>query len=180
MFNEYYENLLPLLYKKAHIEDFQESQPKLVEFSKGWLRRPESIFISGPFGVGKTHFVYALLRELAIRNPNAWPLFYSSPNLDSILLEGIKSDQGDRYQVKKASEAEVLVIDDIGRETKTERLRRQLFEIINYRYSHCKITIMTSNWNPEDLQEIFEDAVLSRIQTWNFIEITGNDRRKAI
>jgi len=68
-------------------------------------------------------------------------------------------------------------IDDIGREMRTERQKRQLFEIIDQRYSQCKLTIMTSNYGFESLNEVFEGAVLSRLQTWTFIEITGKDRR---
>jgi DNA replication protein DnaC len=177
MFNEYYENLLPKLYKKAQLTDFQESHPKLVEFAKTWINNPKSLFVYGEYGVGKTHFVCALVRELAIRNPHNWPLFHSSPTLDGLLLEAIRSDHSVRSLMDKVCEAEVLIIDDMGREMKTDRLRRQHFEIINHRYSHCKITIMTSNCTVEGLHDVFEDAVLSRIRSFDFVEITGKDRR---
>lgn len=178
MFSEFYDNQIPLLYKKARLEDFQESQPKLVNFSKNWVKNPGSLFIYGPCGVGKTHFTYALVRELAIRNPIDWPRFYSSPQLDSILLEAVKSDQGDAHEIGKICECGLLIIDDIGREMKTDRQKRQYFEIIDHRYSHGKITIMTSNWNPSRLHEVFDDAILSRLQNSTFIEMEGVDRRR--
>lgn len=37
--------------------------------------------------------------------------------------------------------------------------------------------MMTSNYSPESLNELFEGATFSRIQGWTFVEITGVDRR---
>jgi DNA replication protein DnaC len=130
MFIKHYEKLVPMLFKEAFLEDFQQSNPSLLVFVKDWIKKPTPLFVHGEYGVGKTHFVYALVRELVTKYPSLWPEFYSSPNLDGSLLEAIKSDLEDRYLIKKVCEADVLIIDDIGREMKTDRLKRQLFEIL--------------------------------------------------
>lgn len=170
-------SLFPELFKDAKLGDFQD-KPLLFEFANNWLKKPVSLYIYGKFGVGKTHLVYALIKELRRRYPHECPLLYSSPYLDSLLLEAIKSDQSDIYLIKKVCEAEILIIDDLGREMHSERLLRQFFEIIDFRYAHRKLTIMTSNSTPEDLQGIFDGAILSRLQNFTFLEITGSDRRK--
>jgi chromosomal replication initiation ATPase DnaA len=64
MFIEHYEKLIPILFKKAVLEDFHQSHPLLLIFAKDWIKKPIPLFVHGEYGVGKTHFVYALMREL--------------------------------------------------------------------------------------------------------------------
>jgi len=134
----------------------------IVEGKKGF-------FIFGETGTGKTLYASALLlesiyyyRHNQLGNPSA--LFVTS--LD--LLERIKrsfSDKGEERQdpIPMYSEADLLIIDDIGIEKVSEWVSQTLNYIINSRYEYLKPTIITSNFNLQQLQDHLGSRTISRI-----------------
>ena len=108
-----------------------------------------------------------------------WPRYFTSPELDGRLLKASKSDEGDEYEIKNISSQDILFIDDLGRETKSDRLKRQYFEILNYRYTNQLPTILTSNYDLDQLGEILDGSISSRIQEWKVLKFKSRDLRIA-
>lgn len=105
-----------------------------------------------------------------------WPRYYTSTFLDSKLLDAITTGS-DKGEIDLISKEDLLFIDDFGRETKSDRVKRQYFEIINQRYSEELPTILTSNFNPLEIGEMLDPAIASRIEEWQILEFTGPDLR---
>lgn len=51
----------------------------------------------------------------------------------------------EKEDLEKIRTAELLILDDIGAETKKEWIDTELFRLIDYRYSNKRVTIFTSN-----------------------------------
>lgn len=176
----FFKYVVPEIYRHVTL-DFCDMQPQsFIDFAKKWGKKPTSVFLHGTYGSGKTHFAFAMLREMFKSCPlKLWPRYFTSPELDKRLLKALKSEEGDEYEIKNISSQDILFIDDIGRETKSERLRNQYFEILNYRYSNKLPTILTSNFDLEDLDEIIDGSISSRIQEWNILKFKDRDLRIA-
>ena len=176
---EYFESKIGKKYQKAFLEfcDPKIINQNAIEWGYQWAKNPSSLFIHGGVGSGKTHFCIAIIRQAFKEMKIFQAEFFVGTSLDSEGLEAIKSDSGDRQFLKKFKEVEFLFIDDFGRETRSERLSRQYFDIINHRYSNEMPTIISSNLNLKEVANRSEEAIASRMQEWKLIEMTGKDAR---
>jgi DNA replication protein DnaC len=174
----FFEGQVPTKYRDAEIDLLDLQTQALRNYGKEWAKNPTSIFLHGNKGSGKTRFAFAIIREMFRRCPtHIWPRYYTSPELDSRLHRAIM-DGGDRHVIENLCKEDLLFIDDFGRETDSERVKRQYFEIINYRYSYELPTILTSNYNLDEISGRLGDVISSRIEEWRHIRFTGNDIRK--
>lgn len=167
-------------YQQAKFDDAKFIHPELISLGREWAKKPTSVFVFGGIGCGKTYFAFCLIREAFKRMEISSPLYYSCTELDSLMLDAIKSDGGDYELIKKIKQANFLFLDDFGRETRSDRIARQFYEIINYRYSNELPTLITSNLNLDQIGEKMDCAIASRIQEWEIIHIGGDDIRKKI
>jgi DNA replication protein DnaC len=166
----------PERFRNCRLETLDRQSSSLIEFGKAWANNPTSVFVYGGVGSGKTHYAFAIVREY-IRCQGKWPRFYTSPNLDSILCKSIM-EKGDHYLIEQISKEDLLIVDDFGRETKSDRIRRQYFEIFNNRYANNLPTIVTSNYDLTWIGENLGEAIASRFETFQMIRFTGKDLRK--
>lgn len=145
-------------------------------------RRLNSLLIAGGYGSGKTHLAAAVTQALAGRGMSV--LFGTSISH----LDAIKSDFDNtginRYMAKMKS-ANVLVIDDLGKEKKSDWTKQILFDVVNYRYEHKLPIIITTNLVSKDGKEFsalanhVEGAVYSRIcEMCNIVVTKGGDYRQ--
>jgi len=172
-------NLLPPSLHSSTIQTCKKLHPDTVyQGLVMWLQNPvQNVFLHGPPGVGKTCAAAALYRKFYEFNDGESE-FISAIRLDSELLEAIKSDQGDGWILNKYRKLQLLILDDFGRENASERVKRQLFDIIDYRQSWRKPTILTSNLSLKQIEERYDPALCSRMNEWIFIQFSGKDLRQ--
>jgi DNA replication protein DnaC len=176
----FFRYVVPKKYSQTSLEDCNKQPIQYINFAKEWSKNPTSVFMCGGYGTGKTQFAFAMIREMFRHcRKIIWPRYFTSPELDARLLKAVKSDDGDSYELHEIGTQDLLFIDDIGRETKSDRLKRQYFEILNYRYTQELPTILTSNLSLGKLGETIDDSIASRIQEWQIIEFSGPDLRRS-
>lgn len=138
------------------------------------------LILAGGYGSGKTHLAAAVCNVLVDRGiPVLYGTFVEH-------LENIRNDfehTGLNLYLSKMKSTPVLVIDDLGKEKKTDWTRQTLFDVINYRYEHMLPTIITtnlvSNGKYDDLARHVEGAVWSRFcEMCNIVETAGGDYRQ--
>jgi len=168
--------------RTSFLENFnpQIISENLIKWGYEWAKKPCSIFIHGEVGCGKTFFALSLVRQAYREDKILNAEYFVGTTLDSMGLSAIKSDKGDEQFLEKIKNTEFLFIDDFGRETKSDRLTRQYFEIINHRYSHELPTLITSNLDLNGVALKTDDSISSRIQEWEVIHMTGSDARRFI
>lgn len=156
-----------------------DKQPKAFhDYAKAWGEKPESVILLGDVGRGKTQFAFAMIREMFRRCPlKIWPRYYTSPEMDSILLQASRSDEADKIKIHELGTEDLLFIDDFGRESNSERVRRQYFEVINMRISNLLPTLISTNLTFEQIGTHMNAAIASRFQEFQIIEFGGADLR---
>lgn len=133
------------------------------------------LFLGG-VGTGKTHLAAAISNVLIERGiPTLFGTFIDH-------LQKIKDEFNnttlDTY-LSKMKSTPMLVIDDLGKERKSDWTQQILFDVINYRYEHMLPTIVTSNLNDNDLMNHVGNATASRLNEMSVaIHTIGEDYRR--
>lgn len=127
---------------KSRMAAIKRMAEKYAENPKGWL------ILQGEFGSGKTHLAYAIA---AYRIEKGRPVFAQNvPDLLDTLRQAFEEDE--RMQLSERMElirgAELLVLDDLGKENQTSWGTEKLFQIVDYRYRDNLPLVITTN---EDL-----------------------------
>ena len=138
----------------------------------------------GPVGTGKTLCSCLIASEVIRQGKTA--IYSSVPNLFQELRDGLSSGNFEQM-IEKINSCQCLVLDDLGSERLTEWVGEKLFSIIDYRYANNLFTVITSNYNYENLKKrlsVFDKddisavRIMSRLKAMcSFIEIGGTDRR---
>ena len=150
-----YSNLDAL--QRLTFESFDPSVPGVrdgFEAAKLFARDPSGwLVLSGGFGAGKTHLAAAIAHELLKRRTQV--LFQVVPDL----LDHLKATFGPtselRYDVlfETVRTANVLVLDDLGEESPTSWAEEKLFQLFNHRYNYRLPTVVTTNRDPEKIDQ---------------------------
>lgn len=135
----------------------------------GWRRNP-LLILHGKAGPGKTHCALAALAHFkaALNRPgmfvNAVRLLRGNGTRDAVLEEVMR--------------AEVLVIDDMGREVASEANKANLYMIIDARVSAYLPTIITTNLGFVDICNHYDDERLEdRLITFKSFETALPSKR---
>ena len=161
-------------FRSRTFDNFQPSAQsrKLLDFCQNWSEHydkvPKGLFIFGGYGSGKTHLAVASMFAVW-RNCHTGCMFVVVSEYLSKLKKYFNDPAGLERQMKLYKEIPLLLLDDLGegRKEKTGMLsewaREQLFNLINYRYEHEHLMIITSAYNPSQLAEVTGAAIVSRL-----------------
>ena len=116
----------------------------------------KGLFFLGNPGVGKTHLVVAILKQLMMQK-QVECLFCSYQELLRKVRDSYNpvSLSTESEVVRPVLETEVVAIDDLGAERVSDWVEDTVTYILNYRYAQKKITLLTSNLpdTPEEANE---------------------------
>ena len=114
----------------------------------------KGLLFYGDTGVGKTHLAVALMRE-AITRKNARAIFYETRELLKMVRDTYSgsAEMTELAVLRPVLEAEILVLDDLGLEKKSEWVDETLGLVINTRYSERRLTVITTNLRDLDSTE---------------------------
>ena len=141
---------------KALTREQKEDLKNVRNQIKSYLDGEEyNIVLIGDTGVGKSHLSYSALKGLSDYTKKMG-LFINVVDL----LAKIKEDFSlEAEYIRRISEAEWLVLDDLGTEKVTEWSNGILYSILNKRTK----TIITTNLSPKDIMAIYGKRVYSRV-----------------
>ena len=110
-------------------------------------------------GSGKTLLACSLANGI-MEQQDIWVKFVSVPELIEMTKKSYK-DFIEKEDLERIRTAELLILDDIGAETKKEWIDTELFRLIDYRYSNKRVTIFTSNIPMDSLK--LNERIVDRI-----------------
>lgn len=168
--------------------DYQSGVRRAVE---GWLRAVVDVQgdpgrVSQPFlvltgqpGTGKTHAAIGCAFTLTGSGLSVW--FSTAHDLLASIRRTYNagSEASERTVLEPARAAACAIIDDLGAEKPSEWTEATMLDLINYRWSRQKLTIITSNLTRETAPDgrLWSRLLGERVSL--VVESKGPDRRRA-
>jgi len=123
----------------------------------GFIERKESVLLVGPVGVGKTHIAQAIGHAACMQGRSV--LFDKTARVLSDLGAGHLDATWER-RLRRYLAPDLVILDDFGLRTFTERQGEDLYELISERVRRGS-TIVTSNRPPTEWYALFPNPVLA-------------------
>ncbi len=161
-------------------EKIKASMTKIFDFCKAYADsfslENNSICMWGGTGLGKTHLSLSIARKVIEKG--YFVIYGSVPDLIfKIQNENFGRDKdGDTLSALK--ECDLLILDDLGTENKSEYNSSLIYQIINSRINTRKPTIISTNLSVSGLTDRYTERVVSRLSTMNILAFKGNDYRQ--
>ena len=139
-------------------------------------QKRNSMIIFGGVGSGKTHLAAAIANALIDRGiPCLFGTF--SEHLEHIREE--YDHTGQKKYLSMMKNTPMLVLDDIGKERKSDWTQQILFDVVNYRYEHMLPVVITTNFDFDRLGNYVGSAIFSRLYEMSGgVQTSGGDHRR--
>ncbi len=173
--------------------DNSTDKQKALKYAKDKFLRSypykRGFLLMGPSGVGKTHLAVGTISELTLKK-GVKCLFKDFFLLLTELRQAYSEGRSENEVMMPLVEAEVLLIDELGKGKSNEWELGILDQLISKRYNSTKKTLITTNYVARDyvknnslVTEILENRVGERISSrlhemCDFYLIEGRDYRK--
>ncbi len=154
-----------------------EIEPMVVRVVRTWVEELESniadgrgLWLMGDTGTGKT--TLAMLVSKAALQESHSVAIYSLPKLLARIRRTYDSEPGgDSYLAffERLTSVDLLHIDDLGAEKRSDWVLEQLYALINERYESQRSMLVTTNLDQQQLEEQIGPRTVSRL-----VEICGD------
>ena len=157
---------------------YQDTDPSriyapYVQAIETWQYGPQGLILVGPAGKGKSRAAWMLIKRLMLAGKRCYGV--TATQLAKAASEQWHSRAEERniaeYVLKECKSASTLLLDDLGKQKFTERAELELFDILEYRTSHKKPTIATSNADGKSFRQMLSEdrgePILRRLQQFS-------------
>ena len=153
---------------RAYIDELEER-----------LQEGRGLWLFGDTGTGKT--TLAMLISKAALEAGRTVAIYSLPKLLARIRRTYDSEPGgDSYLsfFERLTSVDLLHIDDLGAEKRSDWVLEQLYALVNERYESQRSMLITTNLGHEELEEQIGSRTVSRLtQICDEVPVFGDDRR---
>ena len=154
-----------------------EIEPMVVRVVRSWVEDLEAnldagrgLWLMGDTGTGKT--TLAMLVSKAALQDSRSVAIYSLPKLLARIRRTYDSEPGgDSYLsfFERLTSVDLLHIDDLGAEKRSDWVLEQLYALVNERYEAQRSMLVTTNLDQQQLEEQIGPRTVSRL-----VEICGD------
>ena len=113
------------------------------------------LFLYGGVGMGKTHLMHAIGRELMDRFGSMRVIYTSSERFMNEMIACIRTDRMQQFH-QRYREADVLLVDDIQLLGNKERTQEEFFHTFNELHDHQKQIVISSDATPKEIPGLLE------------------------
>lgn len=145
-----------------------------ISFAENFNGKGKGLFMIGATGLGKTHLSLAIGNRVIEKG---FCVAYGSvPEIiRKIDREQFGKAEGDTMGL--AMESDLLILDDLGAENRTDRAVSILYEIINSRQNRGLPIIVNTNLEAKDIKNLYQDRLYSRLFSLKVLFFFGEDNR---
>jgi DNA replication protein DnaC len=153
---------------RAYVEELEER-----------LAAGRGLWLFGDTGTGKTTLAM-LISKAALESGHSVAI-YSLPKLLARIRRTYDSEPGGEGYLsffERLTSVDLLHIDDLGAEKRSDWVLEQLYALVNERYEAQKSMLVTTNLPHEELEEQIGARTVSRLtQICDEVPLYGSDRR---
>jgi DNA replication protein DnaC len=172
-------SVIPPRYRGVSFErpPVTEIEPTVVRFVRNWVDELEAniaagrgLWLMGDTGTGKTTLAM-LVSKMALQESHSVAI-YSLPKLLARIRRTYDSEPGgDSYLAffERLTSVDLLHIDDLGAEKRSDWVLEQLYALVNERYESQRSMLVTTNLDQQQLEEQIGPRTVSRL-----VEICGD------
>ncbi len=113
------------------------------------------LFLYGGVGMGKTHLMHAIGRELIDKFGSMRIIYTSSERFMNEMIACIRTERMQQFQ-QRYREADVLLVDDIQLLGNKERTQEEFFHTFNELHDHQKQIVISSDSPPKEIPGLLE------------------------
>lgn len=171
-------------YQRLSWEDY-EGDPHVRKICDQYLggasqavSRGVGMVLHGSFGSGKTLAMNLLIKGLIHLGYDCYATTFAS--MIELFTAGWRSPEEQRWFQRKIVQSDVLLLDDLGRELKrNSKLSESTFDdVLRTRVQSGKVTFITTNLTPDEMDDGYGSAVLSLLQESSVVyQVEGGDFR---
>jgi chromosomal replication initiator protein len=136
-------------------------------------RKYNPLFIYGGTGMGKTHLMHAIGRNLLQNHPGMRIVYTSSERFMNEMIGCIRAERMPHFQRHYRS-ADVLLIDDIHVLGGKERTQEEFFHTFNELYDHPRQIVISSDSAPKNISGLV-DRLRSRFEWGLMVDVQPPD-----
>jgi len=157
---------------------FEKFCDSYEQYCSGETRKTENYLFFGKPGTGKTFLSSCIASRLT--ESEAPFIYISAPKLVELIFEDIRGSR-EGTSMKQLKEIPLLILDDLGTESSSEFVTKQITELISERLQYDRWNIISSNLSMSDIRRTYPERLASRL-TESFIPVIfeGPDLRTII
>jgi DNA replication protein DnaC len=172
-------------FDRPPVSDIARTAPDQIRSVRRYVQAIEEnidagrgLWIQGNVGTGKT--TLAMLVSKAALDAGRSVAIYSLPRLLNLLRESMDSQEGKLDFMDRLTAVDLLHIDDLGAENRTDWVLEQLYSIVNARYEAERPIVATTNLMPDELSERLGTRTVSRLVEicGDLLPLWGEDKRR--
>ena len=147
-----------------------------VTYASEFSTFSENLFMTGETGLGKTHLSLAIANEVI--NKGFGVIYVSVPNIVSKLEKERFRYINDYNTQEYLTQCDLLILDDLGTEYRTQFSNSEIYNIINSRILYNKPTIISTNCSLKLIETDYSKRLVSRLWgNYRLLNFCGKDVR---
>ncbi len=127
------------------------------------------LFIYGASGLGKTHLIYAIAREVRLQNPGAKIVYVKGDSFTNELIQSIQDRTNAEFR-EKYRQADLLLMDDVQFIAGRKQTQDEFFHTFNTLYESKRQIVLTSDRPPREMSQL-EERLQSRFEWGLMVDV---------
>jgi chromosomal replication initiator protein len=125
------------------------------------------LFIYGGVGLGKTHLLHAIGRQIRSHHPTWRIVYLKAETFLNEYVQQVRNGHIDEFRAKYRDQVDVLLVDDIQYLGGKERTQDEFFHTFNALFESHRQIVVTADKYPHEIPDL-EERIRSRFQ-WGLI-----------
>lgn len=121
------------------------------------------LFIYGVSGVGKTHLLHAIAREIQLRNPSYPMVYITAQQFAENFVQALQNNRIDAFR-RQQRNVSLWLVDDIQLIAGKDKTSEEIFHTFNYLQGLGKQIVLSSDRPPRDLY-LMDERLRSRFES---------------
>ena len=151
------------------------------DYALGFAKSHMNLLFRGGTGLGKTFLSACIAREVASQG---YSVVYETAVDAARAFERERSfredetSAGAREQLRRMTECDLLILDDLGTETLSDPVRSGLYNLVNSRLAARRRTVISTNLTAGEMARRYPPQLMSRLEgEYQVLSFVGTDIR---